>query len=193
MMKKIVMLGVLLITFAATAQTAKDTLNVPGPIQFSGKRYQLVSTEKDLQDTVQEYIPAGETLDNFQHMITIGLSKRTREPYELASIKTEELEDMMAVNPAVNFDVVTTEDRSSVIVDFLIHAQDEEGREYAEWNGYLYSMSAARDGVVLKAVTRRAYEDQIPAFYKNELDTIRRTYIQALDELKLPEITSGTP
>lgn len=177
-------------SIAATSPTAStavvDYLNVPGPIAFQGKSYRLAWSERKGALTVQEYLPAGETLERFDSMFTV--SERSDVSVEVAAAaKVRELDARKGTDPVVNHAILRSEDGKSILLDFLLSSPDGDGGQIVEWNAYRYEPRRGGEGVRMAAISRRAYGEAVVPFLRDALKRIRASDVDALAALAVSD------
>lgn len=172
----------------AHAQSVEDYLSVPGPLQFSGESYLLAwSSHSSPQLYKQEYLQAGDTPERYRSMLMLDVSFHGVGPAETAMAMVQQLAERKKTDPVVNYDLLISESGNEQILDFLLSAPGADGQDILEWNAYRYS--AYGDGVLLLAISRRAYgHEAIMDFLKNQLKDIRARDIAELSALRLPEM-----
>ncbi|KAF1721974.1 hypothetical protein CSC75_04450 [Pseudoxanthomonas wuyuanensis] len=172
----------------AHAQSVNEYLSVPGPLQFSGERYHLVwSSHPSPQLYKQEYLQAGDTLERYRSMLMLDVSFDGLGPAEKAIFMVQSLAERKKTDPVVNYELLSSESGNEQILDFLLSAPGADGQDILEWNAYRYS--AYGDGVLLLAISRRAYgHEAIVDFLKNQLKDIRARDIAEIAAMRLPEV-----
>lgn len=172
----------------AHAQSVDDYLSVPGPLQFSGEPYHLAwSSHPSPQLYKQEYLQTGDTLERYRSMLMLDISFDGLGPAEKAMSMIQQLAERKKTDPVVNYDLLISKSGNEQILDFLLSAPGADGQDILEWNAYRYS--AYGDGVLLLAISRRAYgHEAIMDFLKNRLKDIRARDIAELSALPLPEV-----
>lgn len=184
------LLAALMVLIApAGAQDATDRLGVPGPIAFDGADYALAwSSNPSPGYFKQEYVPAGQTVEEYRSMVLVeaaaGIDVRTA-----LAAQVQMLEQRKASDPLVNMDVIMNEQTGEAILDFIISAADQQGEYIAEWNAYRYAPLADGRGAMLLAVSYRAYgNDEVRAFL-GELREVRGQRINLVAQQALPDAT----
>ena len=159
-----------------------DHLNVPGPIAFQGKSYRLAWSERKGVLTVQEYLPAGETLERFASMFTVN--ERSDVSVEFAAAaKVRELDARKGTDPVVNHAMLRSEDGRRILLDLLLSSPDGNGGLIVEWSAYRYEPRREGDGVRMVGISRRAYGDAVVPFLRDALKRIRAADVDALAAL----------
>lgn len=182
----------ILFTAPALAQSGDKTerLGVPGPISFEGQDYALAWTSHPSADYFkQEYLPAGQAVENYTHMFILEALTSGITPRDAAGAQIASLDKRKATDPLVFYDAIVNEASGDVILDFLVSATGQDGKLIVEWNGYRYSpYKGAKSGIVLYAISRRAYGDDAKAFVTALKDWRTKT-VDELASFKAPAIT----
>jgi hypothetical protein len=178
----------------ASAQAqAIDRIGVPGPLAFDGKAYALAWTSNPSSGYFkQEYLPAGQDTATYTEMLMIdvletGVTVEAALASQVKFLKQRERKDS-----AFNMAVLQNKETGQILLDFII-SDDVNGRSIVEWNAYRYTPHTGKDGkkgVMLFALSRRAYDDDIAGFLKS-LRPLRVTYINVVAHHTLPAITTS--
>ena len=129
-MKKIQSLFVLLtvITFSNIAfvqknKTATDYLNVPGPLLFQNKAFNLNwISHPSVNFYKQEYLTKGEDANQYKMMLMIDVIAGETNPKNIVSAKVTDLKQMKAGNPMVNYEIIKNPKIGEYLLDFLLTA-----------------------------------------------------------------------
>lgn len=97
------------------------------------------------------------------------------------------LNQRKASDPLVNMSVIKNDKTGEVLLDFIVSAKSERGETIVEWNAYRYA-SRGRAGLLLFAVSHRAYGSQDARTFLAELKRVRPAQIDRLAKAPLPEI-----
>jgi hypothetical protein len=174
----------------AAEEPADDRIGVPGPVVFDGKPYALVWTSNPSPGYFkQEYLPAGQDVATYTEMIMIdvletGVDVETAVTSQVAFLKQRKVQDSMA-----NMALVENKKTGEMLLDFII-SDDSSGKSIVEWNAYRYTPHTGKDGkkgVVLFALSRRAYNDDIDGFLK-KLRGLRVGFINKVAHYTLPVV-----
>lgn len=175
-----------LATTQPAASQATDRIGVPGPIEFAGTDYRLSWVSEPSGEYVkQEYVPAGQDPKTYTEMMLIEYLKGDVQPVQAAGQQVKMLQARKASDPLVNMNVIRNDKTGEVLLDFIMSGQDPGGRTIVEWNAYRYARTDA--GLVLFAVSRRAYGDDARKFLEG-LKSARRETIDALAQASMPKI-----
>ena len=179
---------------AAMAQNtdAKDYLSIPGPVEMGGTIFNLAWSSNPGEGYYKhEYIPAGETVERFNEMIMIEVVKGSLTLRDALNAKVKELNARKEKDPYLNYDIIENPNTGEYILDFIV--SDSNGGEagIVEWNAYRYvdlKNKSGNDGVMLFAISRRAYGDNISPFLKILKDN-RQNGINMLSSYTVPDVT----
>jgi len=173
----------------ASAQ-AIDRIGVPGPLSFAGTPYSLAwSAQPSANYYKQEYLPAGESLERYERMLLVELLDGNTDVAGAVGAQVRTISARKGSDPLANVAIIENRQRGEVIVDFLIGGRDAQGGEIAEWNAYRYvpfKSANGREGVLLFAISHRAYGDEAVRAFLIRLKTFRPGEIQRLAGQKLP-------
>ena len=188
-----ILVWALLLNSEAKAQTV-DFLQVPGPVKFRGADFHLAwSAHPSDAYYNQEYVRKGEKVENFKEMLLLEFLAGNLTPQDAVAQKVQELQGRKKNDPLVNFEVIESPDGKELMLDFIISSGAAGNLEIAEWNVYRYKTvqdASGKKGVLLLAVSRRAYGKEITPFLK-DLKTSRAGYRNDLIAYTLPEINTG--
>jgi hypothetical protein len=185
-------LGVLL-AGPADAQV-KDYLGVPGPISFEGRSYRLAWSSKPSANYVkQEYVPAGQDVRRYRQMLLVERVVSGIGVAEAVRAQVESLNKRKAGDPLANMDLVQNAATGEALLDFLVSSRDQNGQIIVEWNAYRYApirRPSSERGVLLFAVSQRAYGDEAAKAFLTRLKQARLAQINALARAPLPKAGS---
>lgn len=184
-----VMLLAALATFSTARADATDRLGLPGPISFDSTDHMLAwSSNPSPGYFKQEYVPAGQEVETYTKMVLIEAAAGVDVKTALAS-QVQMLNQRKSSDPLVNLDVIMNEQTGEALLDFILSAKDANGEYIAEWNAYRYAPVGEGTGVMLFAISHRAYgNDDVRAFLGN-LGTVRADQINKIAQFSLPQIT----
>jgi hypothetical protein len=171
--------------------TVKEYLGIKGPLSFSKKNFNLSWTSHPSATYYkQEYVETGVDPEKYKQMLMVEVLTGTATPKELVSGKMQELKTLKATNPLVNYDVISNAKTGEYILDFLISANSPNGTPIIlERNVYRYMKLpvSAGGGVVLFAVSHRAYDKEIDTFLAG-LKNTRNKLMTEVAAFKLPPV-----
>ena len=196
-MQRIILIIMTAIFFSAAssgqAKKATDYLGIPGPISFDKKSYNLSwSSHPSAAYYKQEYIPAGESADQFRTMILIDVITGNVNIKDVAAAKIAELKKMKETNPVINYESFDNPTTGEYMIDFLLTANTPEGkRSIAERNVYRYKTVTGKSGgkaILLFGISTRSYGDETVSFISS-LKTTRKTLVTQVAQFTIPAVT----
>ena len=171
--------AVLLAMGSARAQAVVERLSVPGPMQFGNETFALAWSSNPAPSLYkQEYLPAGEVLEQYRSMFMVDMTLDGVAPAQKALQMVELLKVRKASDPLVNYEIIVNEAGDMIVLDFARSAPGADGRLIVEWNAYRYEPYAG--GSVLTAISRRAYGEEVDDFLRNRLRPLRTADISTL-------------
>ncbi len=192
MKKQIITVLLLFVAVMTKAQSVENYLNTDKIIKFDNQNYELVwSTHPNKNYYKQEYLPKNQKLENFTSMITIDFLKGNYTVQELAKMKVEELKVAKKSNPIVNYNIFQKD--NEIVLDFLISAnittKNNQNKLIVERNIYRYITIKTKKtkGVLLLAVSKRAYNKKAYDFIKN-IKKNKNNLIVKVGKIKIPKI-----
>lgn len=167
----LLILAAALCSFTFIGDNSVDRLGVTGPLTFNKTNFHLAWTAKP-KDTyyIQEYVPAGEKVENFNQMLTIHLFDTDTKLKNAVQQKIKELNDRKKTDPTCNYQVNESPDGKEFMVDFLLGESENDKMKIAEFNIYRYKqadLGNKKRGTLVYAYSKRAYGDDITTFYKS--------------------------
>lgn len=177
---------------ASTKGEIADYLGIGSQIHFENVSFQLAwSAHPQTRYFKQEYLPAGESLEQFKSLLTIDVLFEARSVKDIVTAKITELEKLKESNPVVQY--ATFEKDGEVMLDFLLSQNTADGKRlsFVERNVYRYkAITDAKGvkGVMLFAFSSRAYGNGIDSFFR-ELKDHRFDMIKSVGAFSLPSVT----
>ena len=186
----------LCITTFSLAQAGKavtDYMNVPGPIIFDNKSYDLSwSSHPAANFYKQEYIVKGDNPDKYKTMLLLDMITGQENIKEVVGAKIAELKKLKEGNPVVNYEVINNPATGEYMLDFLLTANAADGSiTVIERNVYRYKVvtdKSAQKSVMLFGISTRAYGNAVDAFFAS-LKSNRKILMNNVARVKMPEIT----
>ncbi|GIZ10079.1 hypothetical protein [Flavobacterium sp. UMI-01] len=172
------------------SQNAINYLETKNTLTFDNQDYNLVwSTHPNATYYKQEYLPKEEKLDRFKKMVTIDFLQGDFKVKDFVNQKIQELENAKKLNPVINYNVV--EKGEETILDFLMSVNSKDGKTIlvVERNVYRYKkyQNADSKGLLLYAVSERAYDNEIADFFK-KLKTDKNNLMTKVSAVEIPAI-----
>lgn len=168
----------------------KDYLNVQGPLSFDNKTFNLKWSQKNGNYYIQEYLIAGETLDNFNEMISLFVLNENVSIEDAIAVKKQELDNFKKTDPVCNYAVTSNTNDKTVLIDFLRGESEGEAMTVVEFNLYRYKqikIGKNKNAVLVYAFSKRAYGSEITPFLKS-LTEERLEYLIKIFSVEIPEI-----
>lgn len=174
------------------AAQAIDYLGVPGPLQFDGKSYRLAwSSRPSPGYTKQEYLPPDQNSSNYTQMLMIERVTGDLTVMGAVRAQVDMLNKRKGTDPLVNMKVIQNSDAGEALLDFIVSSRDPKGEYIVEWNAYRYAPvkgAADKSGVLLFAVSHRAYGNDNAKVFMERLKNIRMAQIAAFTKAALPSV-----
>ncbi|MBC5775079.1 hypothetical protein H8S95_13460 [Pontibacter sp. KCTC 32443] len=194
MKHSLLILSIFLFSFTFVSDNTIDRLSVKGPLKFNKSKFELAWTDKpnDIY-YIQEYLPKGEKLENFNQMLTIHLFATDLEAEQAVAQKVKELAKRKQTDELCNYQVNESANGKEFIVDFILSEKKNDKIAIAEFNVYRYKqieVGAGQKAILVYAYSKRSYGDAIIPFLKN-LKTDRTDYLKEMIAAELPVIAIG--
>jgi hypothetical protein len=195
---KSVKLILVLLLFASTSivihainPPVDDYLSIPGPVTFGDTSFELAwSSNPNANYYKHEYLPAGESLERFNEMLIIEVITGELTLSEAVNTKVKELMNRKSNDPYSNYEVIENPKTGEYILDFIVSDSNGGEANIVEWNAYRYVKlkdKSDRNGVMLFAISRRAYGEGISDFLK-VLKSNRSEGISMLSSFDVPNV-----
>lgn len=173
---------------AGRAQDAADRLGLPGPFAFDGTEYRLAwSSQPTPSYTKQEYLPAGETVTDYTKMLLVEILASGMDVAGAVKAQVDQLNQRKGKDPLVQMALIRNAPTGEILLDFLVSQKNPWGEFTVEWNAYRYAPRG--DGVMLFAISRRAYGNEAAKAFLKRLKTERPEDIAKLARYPLPSLT----
>ena len=186
-MHRFVTAFLLLAAMALPASAQTDAIGAPGPIVFEDVEFALAWTSHPEETYFkQEYVPAGQTVEQFEDMFMIDVLTNGTTPEAAAAVMIKGLGERKGSDPVVNYDVLRNEQTGEIILDFLL-SDSSSGTMIVEWNAYRYA--PLEGGLVLYAISRRGYGEEGAKALLTGLKERRQSAINTLAQMDVPEIS----
>ncbi len=175
---------------APAAAEVTDFLGVPGPIEFDGRSFELAWTARPSENYIkQEYVPSGQEVETYDQMLLVELVTGNVKVNDAVLAQIDMLKKRKSTDPLVNMEVMQHDATGEVLLDFIVSSKDAKGEYIVEWNAYRYTPYArgsAKAGVLLFAISRRAYGNQNTKAFLGALKQSRFEQVGALMKAALP-------
>ncbi len=169
-----------------SAAQVVDYLGVPGPIELDGKSYELAWSSKPSETYIkQEYVPSGQTPETYSQMVLVERVTGNVKVIDAVRSQMDMLAKRKGTDPLVHYEVLQKNATKEVVLDFLVSAKDSKGEYVVEWD--LYRYAPMKSGVMLFAVSYRAYGNDNAKAFLGGLKKLRTAQTGALLKADLPE------
>jgi hypothetical protein len=176
-----------------TPQT-QNLLGVRGPIVFEKTSYNLSwSSHPSATYYKQEYLAKGVNPDRYTEMFMIEfLADEVASPKNMALEKINSTKDRKVIDPYAFAEGLKQDiNGNDVLINFIQSNANGKAASIVEWNTYRYIKTTTKDGkkgLLLLAISRRAYGKSIPTFLSS-IKSRKNTTAAALAKYKIPEIS----
>lgn len=189
-MRKIIAASIIMALFTITAnanittgneETATQYFNVGNPIKFGGEDYYFAWSSRPYDFyMLQEYLPEGETFENYSQMFTVSVMFVGDAPMKAdkaVEFKIAELEEVKKTDKMCNY--LAYENNGDYLLDFIVSKSDDKGKlEFVEVDIHYYRDIEINGmkAVYLLFYSCRAYGDNIKPFLKSLPDKRDKLY-----------------
>ena len=157
---------ILTCVMAFAQEEVVDYLQVGKTLKFQGKKFELKWCQHPIEAYyLQEWLPKGETFDNYEQMLTVSLA----------------FTEVLTVRDAVEAKVQELEERkkSDKCCNYLVYERDE-----VDIHHYKPVVVNGKKAVQLNFYSRRAYGDDIIPFLESLKDK-KDDWINELTQMKI--------
>jgi hypothetical protein len=187
----ILLVCILLSSFTVGNTDVKEYLSIPSPIHFEKSNFNLAwSSNPDPNYFKQEYTPSGESVEKYNKMILVEVVFGDFTVKEAVKSQLNQIEQRKRTDKLARYQVIENPNTGEVIVDFLMSAETKNSVSVVEWNAYRYKAfqdEAGRKGILLFAISKRGYDNQINSFFET-LKADRIATINQLGAYELPVV-----
>ena len=166
-----------------------DHLGVPGPIAFDGTSYELAWSSRPAPNYIkQEYVPSGQNVERYTRMLLVEAVTGGVKTVDAVRNQVDMLNKRKSSDPLVKMNIIQNESTGEVLLDFLVSSKDANGEYVVEWNGYRYApyrSVSGQSGVLLNAISHRAYGNENAKAFMSGLKELRAKQIKALAGMAL--------
>ncbi|MBX0334619.1 hypothetical protein K3G39_15365 [Pontibacter sp. HSC-14F20] len=168
-----------------------DYLNIPGPINFNDTNFNLVwSSNPNANYFKQEYIPAGEVVERYNQMILVEVVFGDLTVEDAVKAQVNVIQQRKKTDQVAQYQIIENPNTGEIILDFLMSAGTKKKLDVVEWNAYRYKAfedEKGRKGILLFAISRRGYNENITPFLKGLKDE-RVGIINLLGAYEMPTV-----
>jgi hypothetical protein len=184
--------ALLVVAIMAVPAAAEVTeyIGVPGPIEFAGKSYELAWSSQPADNYIkQEYVPSGQNVETYAQMLLVEVVTGKIKVMDAVRSHVDMLNKRKGSDPLVNMSVIENKATGEALLDFIVSSKNAKGEYIVEWNAYRYapySDASNEAGVLLYAISHRAYGTENAKSFLDGLRTLRPDQINILAEARLP-------
>ncbi|MFO0943586.1 MAG: hypothetical protein U0930_22855 [Pirellulales bacterium] len=191
-------MSVLLITSVLTLGSAfaddrlvgVNSKSKPTTVDFRGESYQLayVAESPNPQDgrVINEYLPNGESLDNWTRLIAVFAYPNLNDGRNLAG---QMISALKASNPLARYQIHESEDGQRIMLDFI--TWDTE-KSITEFNIFIYQKSPDGRGSIANQFALRAYGREQGLKFMEALRDTRQQSLESITDFQFPKLTRDT-
>lgn len=163
-----------------------DYLHVGKTLKFQDKKFELKWCQHPIEAFfLQEWLPKGETFDNYEQMLSVSLSfSETLSVKYFVDAKVHELEERKKSDKCCNY--LVYENDGEYIIDFLVSDGADGLLNVVEADIHHYKpvVIDGKKAIQLNFYSRRAYGDDIIPFLKSLKDK-KTDWINELTQMKI--------
>lgn len=167
--------------------TSAGKKNPANTIEFQGQSLRLayVAESPDPNDgrAINEYVPVGESLENWTQLIGIY---HYPHQHDSKSIAGQMVKALKASNPLARFQIHESEDGKRVLLDFITW-DTEKG--ITEFNIFIYQKHPQGTGLIAQQYALRAYGQAEGLKFMEELRDTRTKSLEAVSNFTFPDLT----
>ena len=190
-MKSLLIAFTSLLLCAFTGDTVIDYLSVEGPLKFNETDFDLKWSDKPNDNYyIQEYLPKGENLNDFNQMLTIHLFDTDVKLKDAVNQKANELDKRKKTDDVCNYQVTESPDGKEFILDFLLSESKDDEMTIVEFNIYHYrqiELGKKHKAIAVYAYSKRSYGNGITDFF-NTLGEDRNSLLNEMISTEKPII-----
>ena len=186
--KGLFLISFFLIYHVISAQT--DFLGISS-ITLDGKAYKLKWSANTEHRTriIEEYLLPNESVTRYNTKLTVEFIRSGKKMEDIVEAKLTDLDNEKQEGRVLNFNKLESADPDEMAIEFLVGNVLNGVTHSIEWNVYRYKLNAG--GVILFAMSKRAYEEKNVNPFMQEVRENRLNWINSIINYKLPEIYAG--
>lgn len=188
----ICILALILSGFTVNKSKPTDYLKVPGPINFNNTAFNLAwSSNPNANYFKQEYVPAGEVVEKYNQMVLLEVVLGDLTVEDAVRAQVNVIQQRKKTDQVAQYQIIENPNTGEIILDFLMSAGTKKKLDVVEWNAYRYKAfedEKGRKGILLFAISRRGYNENIATFLKGLKDE-RINMINLLGAYDVPTVT----
>lgn len=187
----LIVLSIFFFSSTILANNPIDRIGVQGPLKFNNTNFNLTWTAKPNDKYyIQEYLPNGEKLENFNQMLTIHLFDTDITPRLAVEQKIKELTERKKTDAICNYQVIESPDETEFIIDFLLGESKDNQMTVVEFIVYRYKqiqIDEKKTALIVYAFSKRGYGENITVFFQTLKDD-RVKYLNEMISIEIPTI-----
>ncbi len=176
----------LISVMAFSQDNVVDYLHVGKTLMFQDKKFELKWCQHPVEAFyLQEWLPNGETFDNYEQMLSVSLSfSESLGVQFFVDAKVRELEERKKSDKCCNY--LVYENKGEYIIDFLVSDGVDGELNLVELDIHHYKpvLVNGKKAIQLNHYTRRAYGDDIIPFLESLKDK-KTDWISELTQMKI--------
>lgn len=154
-------------------------------VTFDGQDYKLAYVAANTNSVLNEYVPSGYTVDNYEKMMAAGIYRaQSVTPSQFAEAMGKKLK---SDNPKAGFQVIANEKTGEAIIDFLIWQPGSKAP--AEFNIFKFKQDTASGDITYVHYVFRDMNTNFGDTFKSN----RTKWIEALSKQPYPALTTQKP
>jgi hypothetical protein len=151
-MRTLLALAMLIVAGSEIARSEGLAASEKKSVRFDGQTLLMAFEQHSADESLEEFIPAGENIERWTHLAAIRQYQNLHEPGPIVKMMAKRLKEK---NPQAPFSIIENPTTGAVIIDFVTWPEDGS---FAEFNIFKYSKRAG-GGLVAEQYALRAYED----------------------------------
>ena len=177
---------ILTCVMAFAQEEVVDNLQVGKTLKFQGKKFELKWSQHPIEPYyIQEWLPKGETFDNYEQMLTVSLAfSEALTVRDAVEAKVQELEERKKSDKCCNY--LVSERDGEYVLDFLVSDGTDGKLDCVEVDIHHYKPVTVnrKKAIQLNFYSRRAYGDDIIPFLESLKDK-KEGWITELTQMKI--------
>lgn len=167
--------------FCLPALTIAQQSNKP-TFEFQDETYELAFAQSNQFEAINEYIPEGETLEDWSSLIAVRLYNGRRDYRELAGRLVQALNQK---NPLARAAIHSSSDGKRTMVDFITWDLDAE---ITEFNVFIYQIGPDGNSVLAQQYAERVEGKEEGLEFMRELKERRLKLLAEVGTFKFPSL-----
>jgi hypothetical protein len=178
-------------SFSRQAADVVNYLNTADTLTVNKQQYKLSwSSHHETIYYKQEYLPAGENPDHYKSMLMVEYLLIDTPAKYMVAVKYNEIVERKKTDAVANLMIKKNPQNGEYIMDFILSEGTGSNISTVELNAYRYKNytdKGGHKGVLLFALSKRAYGDDVAPFIRN-LKFERQDIIKAITDADFPGV-----